>query len=75
MRIVNNSHLHPEEQRMVISGRKKVVSDLRKKAKGKRSSKKSKKWRKESEQFREAMKCNRLVTKAEKEGKPAHYYL
>jgi hypothetical protein len=77
MRITNNTHLQPEEQRMVISGRKKVVSELRQKSKGKgkRRSKKSQKWRKESEDFREAMKCNRLVTKAQNEGKPAHYYL
>jgi hypothetical protein len=60
---------------MVISGRKKVVADLRQKASGKRSSKRSDKWKKESEDFRDAMKCNRLIAKAENEGKPAHYYL
>ena len=75
MRIVNNSHLQPEEQRIVISGRKKVVNELRQKAKGMRTSKKSGKWRQQSEEFRDAMKCNRLVEKAQREGKPAHYYL
>lgn len=75
MRIVNNSHLQPEEQRIVISGRKKVVSELRQKAKGIRSGKKSNKWRKQSEEFRDAMKCNRLVEKAQREGRPAHFYL
>ncbi len=76
MRIVNNYHLQPEEQRMVISGRKKVVSELRQKAKGFRSAKKeSSKWRQQSEEFRDAMKVNRLVEKAQREGKPAHFYL
>ena len=76
MRIVNNSHLHPEEQRIVISGRKKVVSDLRQKAKGiRRIAKESSKWRQQSEEFRNAMKYNRLVEKAQREGKPAHFYL
>ncbi len=75
MRILNNKQLQPEEQRVVISGRKKVVAEMRQKAKGKRSSKKSDKWRQQSEEFREAMKSNRLVTKAQREGKPAHYYL
>lgn len=74
MRILNNTQLKPEEQRVVISGRKKVVAEMRQKAKG-RATKKSDKWRQQSEEFREAMKSNRLVSKAQREGKPAHYYL
>lgn len=75
MRIVNNTHLQPEEQRVVISGRKRVVAELRKKAKGIRSAKRSENWRKQSDDLREAMKCNRLIAKAKREGKPSHYYL
>lgn len=75
MRILNNSHLQPDEQRVVISGRKKVVAALRQKAKGNISTKRDDKWRQQSEEFREAMKSNRLIAKAQKEGKPAHYYL
>lgn len=76
MRILNNSHLQPEEQRIVVSGRKKVVAELRQKARGKSSIKRAEpSWRQQSKEFREAMKANRLIEKAQREGKPAHYYL
>lgn len=75
MRIVNNTHLQPEEKRVVISGRKKVVAELRKKVKGIRSKKRNENWKKQSDDLREAMKCNRMIAKAKREGKPAHYYL
>ena len=76
IRITSNSHLNSDEQRQVITSRKKVVSDLRDKAKGKKKSKKSSAlWKKQSDDFRKAMETNRLITKAEKEGRPSHYYL
>jgi hypothetical protein len=67
--------LNSEEQRTVIAARKKVVSDLRQKSKGKKTSKKSTLWKKQSEDFRDAMRTNRLISKAEQEGKPPTYYL
>lgn len=61
----------------VLQVNKKVSKELSKKKNGKskKKSKKSDKWRQESNNFREAMKTNRLISKAEREGKPAHYYL
>jgi hypothetical protein len=67
--------LNSEEQRVVIAARKKVVSDLRQKANGKKSKKKSNLWKQQSEDFREAMRTNRLISKAEQEGRPPTYYL
>ena len=60
-----------------IQTHRKVVTELTRKGKNGRNSKgkRGSKWREESNAFREAMKANRLITKAEKEGKPAHYYL
>lgn len=53
-----------------------MVKELRKASKGKRTRKRdNSKWRKESDDFRKAMETNRLISKAEKEGRPAHYYL
>jgi len=76
IRITNNAHLNVDEQQTVISGRKKVVSEMRKRAKGKKLKKPSQsKWRKESSDLREVMEANRLMKKAESEGKPATYYL
>mmetsp|Transcript_6870 Transcript_6870/g.20567 ORF Transcript_6870/g.20567 Transcript_6870/m.20567 type:complete len:662 (-) Transcript_6870:1391-3376(-) len=75
-RIKNNNHLSREEQKVVIAGRKKVVSELRAKTNGAAKPKKSNdKWRRESDTFREAMRANRLMAKAQKEGKPVDYYL
>lgn len=75
-RIKNNNHLSKEEQKVVIDGRKKVVKELRAKSNGTaRPKKSSDKWRKESDSFREAMRANRLMAKAQKEGKPVDYYL
>lgn len=75
MRIKNNSQLSSEEQQTAITGRKKAVTDLRQKLKGTSSSRRRNKWREESESFRQAMETNRLIAKAEKEGKPSHFYL
>lgn len=75
MRIKNNDQLTSEEQQVAIIGRKRAVTDLRQKLKGNNTMKRSLKWREESESFRQAMETNRLVAKAEKEGKPSHYYL
>ena len=75
-RIKNNAHLNRDEQKVVIAGRKKVVAELGSKSRSKSKSKKhAKKWKEESEQFREVMRTNRLISKAEKEGKRADYYL
>lgn len=77
-RIANNSNLNKDEQMQVLGENKKVTKELKKRMNGKASKKKSKKgskWLKESNDFREAMKTNRLISKAEREGKPAHYYL
>ena len=62
----------------VLQKNKKVAQELAKTLKSGGTVEKSRrrsKWREESKRFREAMKANRLITKAEKEGKPAHYYL
>ena len=61
----------------VIQSQKKVAKELAKKKKGGSSSRKKKggKWQQESNALRDAMKANRLIAKAEREGKPAHYYL
>ncbi len=76
VRITSNTHLNSDEQRQVISSRKKVVADLRNKATGRKTTKtRSKLWRQQSDEFRKAMETNRLISKAEKEGRPAHYYL
>lgn len=75
MRIKNNEQLTSEEQQVAIVGRKRAVTDLRQKLKGNTTMKRSQKWREESASFRQAMETNRLVAKAEKEGKPSHYYL
>lgn len=48
---------------------------MRKRAKGKKLKKPSQKWRKESSDLREVMEANRLMKKAESEGKPVTYYL
>mmetsp|Transcript_4121 Transcript_4121/g.9252 ORF Transcript_4121/g.9252 Transcript_4121/m.9252 type:complete len:275 (+) Transcript_4121:125-949(+) len=77
-RIANNLNLNSDEQKQVLQINRKVTKELSKKKQGKGSKKRSKKgtkWRDESNNFREAMKANRLISKAEKEGKPAHYYL
>jgi hypothetical protein len=76
VRITSNAHLNVDEQRQVVASRKKVVSEMREKALGKRKPKKKNTlWRQQSDDFRKAMETNRLITKAEKEGRPAHYYL
>ena len=76
VRITSNSHLNVDEQRQVVAARKKVVSEMREKALGKRKPKKKQTlWRQQSDDFRKAMETNRLIAKAEKEGRPAHYYL
>lgn len=80
-RIANNENLNRDEQMQALKTNKKVLKDLANKAKdGGRTGKKNKikkhaKWKDESNSFREAMKANRLISKAEREGKPAHYYL
>ena len=76
IRITNNENLNSDEQKQVIESRKKIVQTLRDQARGKRKKKtKSQKWREHSQEFREAMKSNRLIAKAEKEGRPPTYYL
>jgi len=75
IRIHNNHHLTGEEKQVVVSGRKKVVSEMRARSNGKLVNKGSQKWRHQSEEFRKVMETNRLISKAEKEGKPGHYYL
>ena len=75
-RISNNSALNADEREGVLAANKKAAKELkRKKKKGGSSKKQDGKWKAESQQFREAMKTNRLISKAESEGKPAHYYL
>ncbi|KAL3777315.1 hypothetical protein ACHAWO_005081 [Cyclotella atomus] len=76
-RIANNDNLNRDEQMQVIQTQKKVAKELAKKKKsgGASKKKKSTKWQQESNALREAMKANRLIAKAEREGKPAHYYL
>lgn len=79
-RIVNNEHLNKEEQKVVIGGRKKVVKDLKNTFSSdgsarKKKKKKQLKWQEQSNTFREAMRTNRLIAKAQKEGKPVDYYL
>ena len=77
-RIANNDNLNRDEQMQIIQSQKKVAKELAKKKKNGGVSKKSKrsnKWKEESNALREAMKANRLIAKAEREGKPAHYYL
>jgi len=76
-RIANNSNLNKDEQMQVLQENKKVLKELARKRKGKskKSKKSNDKWRQESNDFREAMRTNRLISKAEREGKPAHYYL
>lgn len=62
----------------VIQNQKKVAKELAKKKRNggvSKRSKKSGKWKEESASLRDAMKANRLIAKAEREGKPAHYYL
>jgi conjugal transfer/entry exclusion protein len=62
----------------VLQIQKNVAKELAKKKKSGGVSKKLKKrskWQQESNALREAMKANRLIAKAEREGKPAHYYL
>jgi len=76
MRIMGNPHLNTTEKAAVIDSRRKIV--MEKKAGGgsfKRNQKHDGKWKAQSAEFREAMKANRLIAKAKKEGKPAHYYL
>jgi len=76
MRIMGNPHLNNTEKAAVIDSRRKIV--MEKKAGGgsfKRNQKHDSKWKAQSTEFREAMKANRLIAKAKKEGKPAHYYL
>jgi hypothetical protein len=76
IRITSNAHLNTDEQRQVIVSRKKVVADMRDKAKGRKKPKKRNKlWKQQSDDFRKAMEANRLISKAEKEGRPSHYYL
>ena len=77
-RIANNDNLNRDEQMQIIQSQKKVAKELAKKKTNGGVSKKSKrssKWKEESNALREAMKANRLIAKAEREGKPAHYYL
>lgn len=62
----------------VIQNQKKVAKELAKKKRNggvSKRSKKNSKWKEESASLRDAMKANRLIAKAEREGKPAHYYL
>lgn len=61
----------------VIQTQKKVAKELAKKKLGSKfkKGKKISKWQHESNALRDAMKANRLIAKAEREGKPAHYYL
>jgi len=77
-RITNNSNLKSGEQDQVLQASKNATKELSKNLRRKSSRKTSKrgsKWKQESENFREAMKSNRLISKAEREGKPSHYYL
>ena len=79
VRIMSNSHLSEREKSAIIETRKKIVAE---KKQGNGSfrqsfsmSQQNSKWKTQSEELREAMKANRLIAKAKKEGKPAHYYL
>ena len=74
---IRSMGLNDDERRIVTAGRRKVVSEMKAKMNGKmnKSRPKQQKWKEESNTFREAMRTNRLVAKAEAEGRPAHYYL
>lgn len=76
-RISNNSALNAEEREGVLAANKKAAKEMKRKKKRGGSKKKGgkSKWEAQSQEFREAMKANRLISKAESEGKPAHYYL
>jgi len=73
VRIQGNEHLDRDAQKMAIQARKEVVKEKKglkpKKRKG------GGKWKEESNTFRQAMRDNRLMEKAKKEGKPLTYYL
>jgi len=76
-RITGNEHINKDEMKMAIQARKEIVKEKRLADKGVKVNKKkdNTKWKEESKQFREAMKANRLMAKAEKEGKSATFYL
>lgn len=76
-RISNNSALNAEEREGVLAANKKAAKEMKRKKKRGGNKKKGgkSKWEAQSQEFREAMKANRLISKAESEGKPAHYYL
>ena len=71
---MNNKHLSRDDQKAVITARKKVVAELKG---GPKKTKKrfTQKWKDQSKLFREAMHTNLLISKAQKEGRPIDYYL
>ncbi|GMH92485.1 hypothetical protein TrVE_jg6732 [Triparma verrucosa] len=73
VRIQGNEHLDKDAQKLAIKARKEVVAE--KKGLKPKTKKKSDKWKAESNNFRQAMRDNRLMEKAKKEGKPLTYYL
>ena len=73
-RISNNEALNAEEREGVLAANKRAAKEMRRK-KRKGGSKKNSKWKAQSQEFREAMKANRLIAKAESEGRPGDYYL
>jgi len=77
VRIQGNEHMDKDAQKMAIKARVEVVKDKKATDAGLKPKRKVKdeKWKKESETFRNAMRDNRLMEKAKKEGKPITYYL
>jgi hypothetical protein len=73
VRIQGNEHLDRDAQKLAIAARKEVVKEQ--KGLKPKPKKKSDKWKEESNNFRQAMRDNRLMEKAKKEGKPLTYYL
>ena len=82
VRIQGNEAFSKEDQKAAVKARKAIVAEQKQKEKleelGISTSKPTDnkaKWKEESNAFREAMKANRMMDKAKKEGKPVDYYL
>ena len=75
MRIMGNEHLSEREKASVSESRRNIIAEKKRCGGTFKKSSYNNKWKNQSNELRDAMKANRLIAKAKKEGKPLHYYL
>lgn len=75
VRIMSNEYLSEREKSSVSESRRNIIAEKKRCGGTFKKSSSYNKWKNQSNELRDAMKANRLIAKAKKEGKPLHYYL